>query len=206
VRRRLIGAVALVVVLAGIGIGAYLLGRANGIRPVGQGGSSPQSHAVASTSSTATSPTSPISPTTTTTVEGPTLPLVLDCGEGPLFKPTAMHWCQSMCSSSMQGISWRNWGTSTATGVGTLVTRTTTVPATTPTAIGHYSTGLGYTDCEKAKDVYHAGTPIVLSNPALEKVCSGGQSKSVWLFTKVTPPTVATVNPPKASASECSGG
>lgn len=203
--QRLGVALTLVVVLAGVSAGAYVLGRTSNPRPNGNGASLGQPSAVASTTSTtSTQPTDGIS-TTTTTFEGPTLPLVMDCGQGAPYSSRPPCIGAKACSSSMQGISWRNWGTSTATGVGTLITRTTTVPATTPIAIGHYSAGLGFTSCNRARDVYHAGTPIVLSNPALESLCQSGQSKSVWLLTRVVPSTVATVDAPGGGASGCSG-
>ena len=88
------------------------------------------------TNRTTTTTTTPTVDQTTTTAPPAPLPLALDCGTTPVEEPASLHWCLSACSPSMQGIHWRNWGTSFATGVGTWVTRTTTVPATTPNSIG----------------------------------------------------------------------
>lgn len=181
--RRLVLIVVVVIVVAGVGVGAFVLGRASPGNPtelhtsrkaLGSGSG------VSTTTTQLPSTTTTLPATTTTaTIEGRTLPLVTDCNSSPEFKPSALHWCQSFCSSSMEGINWRNWGTSSATGVGTWVTRNTPRTATIP--------------CIDHNTVFHAGTPVVLTNPALMKICVGGQTESLWVFTKVTPPTVATV-------------
>lgn len=194
VTRRTIRRVAAIAIMGGIGVGAFLAGRSTA-RPTVPAASQRSTSTTTKPGGKDTSgrPTVTSPPaTSTSTVEGANLPMLMDCSNGPLFKPTSLQWCQSMCSSYMQGISWRNWGTSRAIGVGTLVTRTTTVTSTTPNAIAHSTTGAGIVSCEQAKTVYHSGTPVVLSNPMQEKICVNGKEKSLWLFTKVTPPGIAT--------------
>lgn len=179
--RRAAYVAAALVVLAGVGIGAYSLGRSAPHKVTSGKTTQTTSSTTSTTTSSATkTATTTVPPTTVPgTFEGPTLPYVMDCGSGPLFKPASFHWCISACSPSMQGINWHNWGTSYATGVGTYVTRTTT-------------TNGSFVPCEQARTVFHPGTSFVLSDPEQMNVCVNGKPDTLWLFRKSSPVSGAT--------------
>ena len=76
----------------------------------------------------ATTTTTTLPPATTTiappppTTAAPPARLVLICSGSPMFEPSILHWCTSLCSSYVTNISWTTWTASSATGLGTLMT------------------------------------------------------------------------------------
>lgn len=174
-----------VVVLAGIGIGAFLVGRSTA---PDRGASATSSvHKVVSsttlptttTSSVPTTSSAPASTTTappsTTVTTAPPIPQVTDCGRAPASEPTALYWCISECSSYMTNIVWSTRGPDSATGTGTFVTKTTTP-----------RTGQTFVPCATAIPVHHPGTPALLSDPQYVTVCSTGALEKVLVFTRAS--------------------
>lgn len=166
-----------VVVLAGVGIGAFLAGRS----------SSPPKTALATTTNKTTHPTrssattaSSLPTTTTTALPSPTtttappvIPQVADCGGPPGTKPTSLHWCTSECSSYMDDITWTTWGPDSAVGVGTWVTKTT-----------NPRTGQTFIPCSESIPIPHPNSPIELSTPQYVIMCpTGGSPMTVLVFT-----------------------
>lgn len=156
-RRRLVVLLA-ILILCGVGIGAYAAGR-----------SSAPGHSASSASAATTTPA---------------LPMVTNCGGAPVRKPTSLHWCSSMCSSYMTNIVWKTWGPLSATGVGTWVSKTSIArPGQTPIATS--ATGRGTVSCETSTPIHHPDTQVGLFDPQNVTVCPTGVSSArrVLVFT-----------------------
>jgi hypothetical protein len=176
------GYVALVVVvLAGVAVGAYFAGRSSAPAKVAATSTAhhtKQSTAVASTNTSATTTTVPPTATTaapapTTTTAPPEIPQVADCGGAAGTRPTSLYWCTSECSSYMTNITWTTWGPDSAVGTGTWVTKTTTP-----------RTGQAFVSCAQSVPVPHPNSPIELSTPQYVNFCTtGGAPTSALLFT-----------------------
>ena len=169
-RRRGLVALLAVLILCGVGIGAYAAGR-----------SSAPGHSSSSAGGATTTPA---------------LPMVTNCGGAPVRKPAILHWCTSMCSSYMTNIVWKTWGPLSATGVGTWVTKTSIArPGQTP--IGTSATGRGFVSCGTSTPIHHPDTRVLLSDPEEVTVCPTGvrSARRVLAFTRSnlwtesTPPT-----------------
>ncbi len=115
------------------------------------------------------------------------VPLVSDCSRAPTYEPTTLFWCTSECSSYMTDIVWHTWGTTSAAGTGTYVTKTQTPRTpTTPNAIKG-ATGKEFLPCAQSIPVHHPGTPAILSDPQNITVCpTGGAPSRVLAFTKAS--------------------
>ena len=170
------------IVIAGVGIAGYFIGRSSVPTPSVASSAAPvvstQGRQIAlprtpsTTSSTSTTTTAP--PATTTTTIPPN-PEVADCGGAPVYEPTILHLCTSGCSSYITNIVWHTWGQSSATGTGTYVTKTTSQPT------GHLAA-----PCAASILVPHPGTPAVLADPQYEPVCENGIVRQVLVFTNAS--------------------
>jgi hypothetical protein len=119
----------------------------------------------------ATTTTTTLPPATTTiappppTTAAPPAPLVLICSGSPMFEPSTLHWCTSLCSSYVTNISWTTWTASSATGLGTLMTNN------------------GEPNCAQGTVTAQPGFAVTLSNPQTVSYCSDSGTASGLLFT-----------------------
>jgi hypothetical protein len=119
----------------------------------------------------ATTTTTALRPTTTTTAPpppttaAPPTPLVLICSGPPMYEPSVLHWCTSLCSSYVTNISWTTWTASSATGLGTLMTNN------------------GEPNCAQGTVTAEPGYAVTLSNPETVSYCSQSGTASGLLFT-----------------------
>jgi hypothetical protein len=108
-----------------------------------------------------TSTTAPPPPTTS----APPTPLVLICSGSPMYEPSVLHWCTSLCSSYVTNISWTTWTASSATGLGTLMTNN------------------GEPNCAQGTVTAQSGYAVTLGNPETVSYCSASGTASGLLFT-----------------------
>ena len=108
-----------------------------------------------------TSTTAPPPPTTS----APPTPLVLICSGSPMYEPSTLHWCTSLCSSYVTNISWTTWTASSATGRGTLMTNN------------------GEPNCAQGTVTAQPGYAVTLGNPETVSYCSASGTASGLLFT-----------------------
>lgn len=119
----------------------------------------------------ATTTTTTLPPATTTTAPpppttaAPPTPLVLICSGSPMYEPSTLHWCTSLCSSYVTNISWTTWTANSATGLGTLMTNN------------------GEPNCAQGTVTAHPGYAVTLSNPETVSYCSDSGTASGLLFT-----------------------
>ena len=119
----------------------------------------------------ATTTTTTLPPATTTTAPpppttaAPPTPLVLICSGSPMYEPSTLHWCTSLCSSYVTNISWTTWTASSATGLGTLMTNN------------------GEPNCAQGTVTAQPGYAVTLSNPETVSYCSDSGTASGLLFT-----------------------
>ncbi len=96
------------------------------------------------------------------------LPLVLICSGSPQYKPSLLHWCTSMCSEFMDKIVWRSWTSTSALGVGTLMTNN------------------GKPNCAQGTWTAHHGYRVTLSEPRVVSYCGNTGAVRGLLFTWVS--------------------
>jgi hypothetical protein len=119
----------------------------------------------------ATTTTTTVQPTTTTTAPpppttaAPPTPLVLICSGSPMYEPSILHWCTSLCSSYVTNISWTTWTASSATGLGTLMTNN------------------GEPNCAQGTVTAQPGYAVTLGHPETVSYCSDSGTASGLLFT-----------------------
>ncbi len=122
-----------------------------------------------STTSTHPSTTTTAAPATTvasTTTAPPVVPMALVCEGTPMYEPSSLHWCTSLCSSYVDNISWTSWTPQSASGTGTLMTNS------------------GIPNCSQGTWTAQPGFQVALSNPSTVAYCSGpGSPATGFLFT-----------------------
>lgn len=174
-RRMLMGGLSAVVAVAAVV--AVLLATQQG----------PHRKLLASSSTTTTATTQPLAPTTTTaptttvvpTTTTPTTvavpatqasqsatPELVICSGTPVYEPTSMGWCSSMCSSYLTNISWSSWGQEQADGVGTWMTNN------------------GIPNCAQGTWTSHPDWAVTLSQPATVSYCDTTGEQTTVLFTE----------------------
>ena len=166
-RNRMLVIVASIAAIGAIAVAAIIVFGGHSPTPTAASSSTHKKHALI----VATTPTTTLQPTTTTTAPpppttaAPPTPLVLICSGPPMYEPSILHWCTSLCSSYVTNISWTTWTASSATGLGTLMTNN------------------GEPNCAQGTVTAQPGYAVTLSNPETVSYCSDSGAASGLLFT-----------------------
>jgi hypothetical protein len=94
------------------------------------------------------------------------IPGLVMCSGARQYKPVSMHWCTSLCSSYITGLTWQSWTGNSAMGIGTLMSNN------------------GVPNCAEGKWAAHPGYRVVLSKPARVSYCQGTRQVTRLLYTR----------------------
>ena len=175
-----VGIAAAILAALGLGLAIGLSVNSPSSSPAKSAGSSTTTTAahVATTTTIAPTTTTAAAPTTTT---APPVPLVMVCTGTPMYKPTTMNWCTSLCSDSIQGVTWSSWTATSASGTGTLITND------------------GLPNCAQGTLTAHSGYTVTLSSPQTVPYCSNTGQASALLYTSTnlwSNATIPAITPP----------
>ena len=166
-RNRMLVIVASIAAIAAIAVAAIVAFGGHSTTPTAASSASHKKHVliVATTTSTTLQPTTTTTAPPPPTTAAPPTPLVLICSGSPMYEPSILHWCTSLCSSYVTNISWTTWTPSSATGMGTLMTNN------------------GEPNCAQGTVTAQPGYAVTLSNPETVSYCSDSGTASGLLFT-----------------------
>src|ERR1019366_7472404 len=85
------------------------------------------------------------------------IPKLVICGGPATYKPTALHWCSSLCSSYVKNLKWSEWSSKSAVGIGTLMTNN------------------GHPNCAQGRWSAHPNYSVTLSKPMYVSYCDGAR-------------------------------